>query len=432
MGRPKTNKTEKKDLELMTCNCKDHKGKNPLSVGNFYGSRSPMFGNGKVPVCKKCIANMIDYNDIQTVYDVFQLMDVPYFYNRWEETCIKNPQNPLGNYLRMANSGINEFQEARWKDSIFKSENVIEELMESKKILTESENLLSKEEYLEQKVRDKQNKEDIIRIIGYDPFSNEIEEDKSKMYAKLVSMIGESEDNDESKNSAIISIIKGQNQENKINDVITNLCSDTDSLIKNVGLIKSLTDTKEKLNKSMLALAKDNKISELYSGQKNVGANTLTGMLKKLKSINLDEAQVNLFDINTADGMQQVANLSMKAIVENLNFGDDDLVDMVKFQKGKLDYYEKEYSKLREENRKLKLLCNYNNIDYSDEIFEDTYKEVLEYTDVEKEKQQNNFKELNEKVKKVKLLSTDEYMNKVIEDKKEQEKLKLLEESGDI
>lgn len=105
--------------QQIKCESKKHKGKNPISETNFYNTNSPMFPSGKAPICKKCLAKMIDYNNIQTIYDVFQTMDIPFFYNRWEETMKKNPDNPFGNYMRMANSGINEFEGARWKDSIF-------------------------------------------------------------------------------------------------------------------------------------------------------------------------------------------------------------------------------------------------------------------------------------------------------------------------
>lgn len=105
--------------QQIKCESKEHKGKNPISETNFYNTNSPMFPSGKAPICKKCLAKMIDYNNIQTIYDVFQTMDIPFFYNRWEETMEKNPTNPFGNYMRMANSGINEFEGARWKDSVF-------------------------------------------------------------------------------------------------------------------------------------------------------------------------------------------------------------------------------------------------------------------------------------------------------------------------
>lgn len=90
-----------------------------LVVSNFYKSKSPFFPTGYVNICKQCIANMVNYKDITTVYTICQTLDIPFFYNRWNETCEKNPKNPLGNYIRMANSGINEFNGARYKDSIF-------------------------------------------------------------------------------------------------------------------------------------------------------------------------------------------------------------------------------------------------------------------------------------------------------------------------
>lgn len=93
-----------------------------LVENNFYKSKSPMFPNGRISICKKCLEQMINYDDMNTVYAVFQSIDIPFFYNRWEEMCKKNPKNPFGNYIRMANSGINEFSGARWKDSVFGKE----------------------------------------------------------------------------------------------------------------------------------------------------------------------------------------------------------------------------------------------------------------------------------------------------------------------
>ena len=122
-GRPKASSNKKSTAEYIECQGKDHVGKSRLiAPNNFYQSNSPMFPLGKVPICKKCLAKMIDYNDMNTVYTVFQTMDIPFYYNRWEETKEKNPDNVFGNYVRMANSGINEFFGARWKDSIFGNE----------------------------------------------------------------------------------------------------------------------------------------------------------------------------------------------------------------------------------------------------------------------------------------------------------------------
>lgn len=90
-----------------------------LALTNFYNSNSPIFPNGKANLCKKCIQNMIDIDNIQTVYDVLQMLDLPFLYQYWNSSKEKNPKNPWGTYIRMCNSGLNEFKSKRYKDSIF-------------------------------------------------------------------------------------------------------------------------------------------------------------------------------------------------------------------------------------------------------------------------------------------------------------------------
>lgn len=109
-----------KELKKITCEYKDHKGKRLISEANFYKSKSPMFSDGRVHVCKKCLKNMIDYNDMETIYRAFQILDIPFFYNRWKECESRSGNRDIfGNYVRMANSEINEFKGARYSDSVF-------------------------------------------------------------------------------------------------------------------------------------------------------------------------------------------------------------------------------------------------------------------------------------------------------------------------
>lgn len=427
-----------------------------LADGNYYSSSSKLHTyTGRVALCKDCLTKFYvgfleETNDIRvSIYKLCELVDFVYLENIYESslteagwnknfTIVQNGLEVWKKYIKTINSLKN------YKGYAFEHGDKIgirnDSVVESEKNNLDNRNNIEviktkelSDEEIEQKVRDKQNKEDIIRIIGYDPFQYEIEEDKSKMYAKLINMLDEDSQNDELKNSAIISIIKGQNQENKINDVITNLSSDIKSIKENIGTIKSLTDTKEKLNKSLLALAKDNKISDLYSGHKTIGANTLTGMVKKLKEIDLKEAQVNLFDIQTSNGMLQTARLSAKAIVENLNFGDDDLIDITKWQREKIDFYNQEYSKLREENRKLKAVCSFNDIDYKQEVLETDYYDVLDFGDrkdkqnsIQKQHYEEDLISFNNMIDNVVPIDTMEHIEKVIENKKEIEKQKIL------
>ena len=420
-----------------------------LADSNFYSSNSKLHTyTGRVALCKDCLTNFYvgfleETNDIRvSIYKLCELVDFVYLENIYESslteagwnknfTIVENGLEIWKKYIKTINSLRNykgyAFEHGDKIDLSSGNESdkeYINDSLNNEIALIKQKELT--DEDIEQKVRDKQNREDIIRIIGYDPFENELEADKSKMYAKLINMLNEDTQEDELKLGAIISIIKGQNQENKINDVITSLSSDIKSIKDNIGTIKSLTDTKEKLNKSLLALAKDNKISDLYSGHKTVGANTLSGILKKLKEIDLQEAQVNLFDIQTSMGMLQVARLSSKAILENLNFGDDDLVDMVKFQNGKLDFYEQEYSKLKEENRRLKVACSFNDIDYKDIVIETEYSEELKYEESEFKQQEEDLKYFNKLIENVLPIDVERYADSVIDKQKEEEKLKII------
>jgi hypothetical protein len=126
--------------------------------------------------------------------------------------------------------------------------------------------------------------------------------------------------------------------------------------------------------------------------------------------------------------MLQVARLSSQAIVENLNFGDDDLLDMVKFQREKMEFYEKEYIKLKEENRKLKVVCSFNDVDYSKDIFEVEYKDALEYTETDKQLQQEELNNFNNIVKDVLSINTSEYADLKMKEKEEIEKKKILKD----
>jgi hypothetical protein len=49
------------------------------------------------------------------------------------------------------------------------------------------------------------------------------------------------------------------------------------------------------------------------------GENTFAGKIKKLKELNLREAELNAFDIGTCEGMRQVADISNASIIKQLH-----------------------------------------------------------------------------------------------------------------
>lgn len=89
-----------------------------LTLANFYNTKSPMFPSGKAPLCKKCIKEMIDYDDMQSIYDILQSLDLPFIYDIWYRTVDKKPKDVFGNYIRQINS-LGQYDGMRYKDSLF-------------------------------------------------------------------------------------------------------------------------------------------------------------------------------------------------------------------------------------------------------------------------------------------------------------------------
>lgn len=90
-----------------------------LVLGNFYQTKSPLSKDGKMNICKKCLNKMIDVDNIETVYKVLQMMDLPFFYDSWERAKRTKPNNPWAAYIVWANTGFNEFNGATYRDSEF-------------------------------------------------------------------------------------------------------------------------------------------------------------------------------------------------------------------------------------------------------------------------------------------------------------------------
>lgn len=109
------NTSEKKECD----NC--HR---ELSLSQFYNTNSVLSVDGKLNICKTCVKSMVDINNIETVYKVLQLLDLPFLYNYWRSSKEKNSEDPWSVYIRIANSKMNEFKNSSWKDSKFEPESV--------------------------------------------------------------------------------------------------------------------------------------------------------------------------------------------------------------------------------------------------------------------------------------------------------------------
>lgn len=348
-----------KDHELMRCvSC----GKDKDIKRHFYVSNSRNYSSGRYPVCKLCLKKDLDTSNLEQVQDTLMEMNKPFISTLWESTCeeaAKTNKDVFGLYMKNTSS-IN-FRGYTWKDSEFnnlqedKSEIVSSNQIEENEEVDKQDVFVQEDEYEVIDIEDSnenQNKQDVLRMLGYDPFEGERKEDKRHLYNKLVDFLDESTLEDSFKLPAVIEIVKSFNQIDKINVAISRMVNDLDT--SNAGGIKSLIDSKQKMLKAVLDLAKDNGISVNYNNNKSKGSGTLSGIIKQLQEKGFEESDVNLFDIETCGGIKQVADISNESIIKQLQMDENDYQGMLLEQREIIEELTEKVSNIEEENRKLK------------------------------------------------------------------------------
>lgn len=90
-------------------------------INDFYTSTSIMFSDGRVPLCKKCLKDMIDENDVDSVKTTLQRIDKPFIAKVWK-SAEESDNDTVGIYFRMINS-LHQYKNASWADSDFEGEN---------------------------------------------------------------------------------------------------------------------------------------------------------------------------------------------------------------------------------------------------------------------------------------------------------------------
>lgn len=335
--------------------CLKEKAVNGANSG-FYVSNNVLDADGRTSACKECIKNLINYDDILTVKEQLRNMNRPFLSEVWVSSLEESEsrgRDLFGQYIK--NVQMPKYKDLGWDDSQKNNES-------NEKIISVDQRLTSEEFKTVMTFQDEQNKEDVLRMVGYDPFEMEPDIDKKHLYNKLVDFLDEGTLEDSFKLPAVIEIVKTYSQIDKINSAISSLSSDVHSLSDNIGTIKSLSSTKKSMLDSVLALAKDNGISVNHNNNKSKGAGTLSGIIKSLHEKSIEAVDINVFDIETCEGMKQVADISNRSIMEQLMLNENDYSEMIKDQKELIHSLRNKCEQLEEENRLIKIKLKENGL----------------------------------------------------------------------
>ena len=148
--------------------------------------------------------------------------------------------------------------------------------------------------------------------------------------------------------SSAITIVRGFLQQTKLDDKLAKVMANTSA---NPSEMKTLLDAKKSLNATITDLAEQSCLSLKHNKNASKGENTWTGKIKKLKDIDLREAEVNGFDIGTCRGMQQVLEISDASIMKQLALDESEWSEMVSDQRKMIVDLQRERDVYKEVNR---------------------------------------------------------------------------------
>ena len=349
-----------------------HCGKSKKKT-QFYVSTDPAVTIGVAFPCKECAENIArrydsrtgEYSDMteSSLKSALMYLDKPFIKKLWDsayaevhdETLNRPKNNMWASYIKNVTS-LNQYRGLRWRDGDFD-----EKRTEEQTVATEEKDI--NPEVLSELEK---NRRDVIRLIGYDPFDKEADEDKPLLYAQLIGYIdGDGNNDDMTRILDCIEMVRGYSQLQKLNDMAAKAFSNLSNTGQS-GEIKNYMDTKKKLADVISQLAEQSCISQKHNKNSKKGENTWTGKIKMLKDLNLREAENNGFDIGTCRGMQQVLEISDASIMKQLALDESEWSDMVAEQREKIIELQSERDIYKEINR----ILLRENIDLRDTLAE--------------------------------------------------------------
>lgn len=334
--------------------------------GEFYVSTDPRVLTGITSMCKDCVKKIaLAWDDNRqefglctkkSVMEALEYIDRPFLerlwdssYNEWANQDAKLRRSTIwDSYIK--NVGMKQYNGLRWRDGdIFQT--YVEDAKQVAALETgdreAAQTLLDGQEV---NGEFEKNRKDVIRLLGYDPFEGERLEDQPLLYSQLIGYLdaGGDGNDDMMRTSSAITIVRGFLQQAKLDDKLAKVMANTNA---QASEMKTLLDAKKNISATISQLAEQSCLSLKHNKNASKGENTWTGKIKKLKDMDLRDAEVNGFDIGTCRGMQQVLEISDASIMKQLGLDESEWSDMVADQRKMITDLQRERDIYKEVNR---------------------------------------------------------------------------------
>lgn len=248
----------------------------------------------------------------------------------------------LGAYIKKVNSQA--------PGKVFLDSPFLDEAQQTTVAVTQVANTFSDDAPYDWSREDVRNKSQVLKMVGYDPFAYETDENKRILYRDLLNILDEGMQSDLVKFQAGIQIVLSFFKLRQMNEKEYKMNLEGAPISE----LKALSDLKAKELTAITNFSRDNGFSERYATAKAKGENTFTGIMAKMNEAKYEKAILNRYDIETSATIQQAADASFKAIFNQLGMGESDVWKITQEQFEELTKLRKENSKLQEEVRKAK------------------------------------------------------------------------------
>ncbi len=334
----------------------------------FYITNNDLYaGVGYLPICKKCTESVhgfyVDkYKDSRmSLFFTCRRLGLYYSHNAHDAALkhsIKTGWTLIQSYFKTINSLTNNngcghiFDDTKDFISDGNIDNPTDRSLEDD--LLEYDDTFSEQ--------DEKAKEDVIRILGKDPFESYSKFDQKLLYGELLPFLDEDSLADPFKISMITQVVKNNSQIAKIDLIINKLSTNIKELKNNEKVIYKLTEMKNKIVSSTDKVAKENNISVKNRGDNKSGKGTLTDLMRTLREYQFAAAENDFYNQLKAIGYKRAADISNASILDQLKFDENDLHDMLKTQKTIIEKQNNEIDDLKEQIRKIYIVLQENDI----------------------------------------------------------------------
>ena len=314
---------------------------------------SPLFTGNDLysSLCFSCANELFDelrtrHGDKMALMLMCGYIDI-YFSEELYESIKSNANFSFGNYLKLING--NQYKAKNFATFLLNLTRDNQGLRGATEIQRGKE--------VDWKASDRKNKNYVLQTIGYDCFEddNYSDENRKFLFNTLADYLTDDVVEDPHKLQSVITMVKTTLQVEHVDRLIN---AEFATKKPDSGLVDSLTKIKKNFLDTVNKTANENGISAKTSGKGGKGANALTSIMKEMAENGFEEIKVNLFNVKMSEAFKNIADISNRSLIDQLNWQSDDYARMVANQREIIQNYELEQLKLEEENRLLKVEIN--------------------------------------------------------------------------